>query len=62
MLPDVVDLDELTTGKRREGDMYSVFLMFQKIGLGLALAMSSFALGKEKTNIFINVFLNSHSS
>jgi len=45
MLPDVIDLDEVRTGKRREGDLYSFFLLFQKIGLGGALAFSSYTLG-----------------
>jgi Na+/melibiose symporter-like transporter len=45
MLPDVVDADELQTGERREGDFYGLFVMLQKVGLGLALAGSSLALG-----------------
>lgn len=45
MLPDVVDLDELNTNKRREGELYSIFLLFHKIGLGIALAISSYSLG-----------------
>jgi GPH family glycoside/pentoside/hexuronide:cation symporter len=45
MLPDVIDLDELRTGTRREGDMYSIFVLFQKIGLGIALSVSSWVLG-----------------
>jgi GPH family glycoside/pentoside/hexuronide:cation symporter len=45
MLPDVVDLDEVRTGKRREGDLYSIFLLFQKVGLGTALAFSGYTLG-----------------
>jgi len=45
MLPDVIDLDELRTGKRREGDLYSLFLLFQKVGLGTALAFSGYTLG-----------------
>lgn len=45
MLPDAIDLDELRTGQRREGDLYAIFGLFQKIGLGGAIAASSFALG-----------------
>ena len=45
MLPDVVDLEELRTGERREGDLYSLFLVVQKSGLGLAMAISSWTLG-----------------
>ncbi len=37
MLPDVVDLDELRTGQRREGVFYSFMVLVQKIGLGLGL-------------------------
>jgi len=45
MLPDVIDLDELNTGTRREGDLYSIFVLFQKVGLGIAMAISSWVLG-----------------
>ncbi|EAL66359.1 hypothetical protein DDB_G0282159 [Dictyostelium discoideum AX4] len=45
MLPDVVELDELKTGERREGLFYSLFLFFQKLGLSVGLAVSSFVLG-----------------
>ncbi|KAF2077932.1 hypothetical protein CYY_000733 [Polysphondylium violaceum] len=45
MLPDVVELDELKTGERREGLFYSLFLFFQKLGLSVGLAVSNFALG-----------------
>ncbi len=37
MIPDVVDLDELTTGKRREGIFYAFMVLLQKIGLALGL-------------------------
>ena len=40
MLPDVVDLDELNTGQRREGVFYSFMLLLQKIGLALGLALT----------------------
>jgi glycoside/pentoside/hexuronide:cation symporter, GPH family len=39
MLPDVVDLDELETGQRREGLFYSFMVFLQKICLGIALAL-----------------------
>lgn len=44
MLPDVVQLDELNTGKKREGSFYAFFVFFQKVGLGLSLGLSTFAL------------------
>lgn len=37
MLPDVIDLDELISGQRREGIFYGFMVQFQKVGLGLAL-------------------------
>lgn len=37
MIPDVVDLDELNTGKRREGIFYAFMVLLQKIGLALGL-------------------------
>jgi glycoside/pentoside/hexuronide:cation symporter, GPH family len=39
MLPDVIDLDELQTGQRREGLFYSFMVFLQKICLGIALAL-----------------------
>lgn len=45
MLPDVIELDELETGKRREGMFYSVYGLFQKVGLAVGVAASSWALG-----------------
>ncbi len=39
MLPDVIDLDELQTGERREGLFYSFMVFLQKICLGVALAV-----------------------
>lgn len=39
MLPDVIELDELQTGQRREGLFYSFMVFLQKICLGVALAM-----------------------
>ncbi len=37
MLPDVIDLDELHTGERREGIFYALMVFLQKVGLGLGL-------------------------
>jgi GPH family glycoside/pentoside/hexuronide:cation symporter len=40
MLPDVVDLDELDTGLRREGLYFSAVVFLQKLGLAVALFVS----------------------
>lgn len=40
MLPDVVDLDQLHTGQRREGLYFSALVFLQKLGLALALFIS----------------------
>ena len=37
MLPDVIELDELETGKRREGIFYGFMVLLQKFGLAFAL-------------------------
>jgi GPH family glycoside/pentoside/hexuronide:cation symporter len=44
MLPDVVELDELQTGQRREGIFYGFFVFLQKLGISLGLAISNFIL------------------
>lgn len=44
MLPDVVELDELETGQRREGVFYGMFAFLQKLGLALGLGLSGWAL------------------
>ncbi len=44
MLPDVIELDELETGQRREGLFYGFFVLLQKLGISLGIAMSNFAL------------------
>ena len=44
MVPDAVDLDELNTGKRREGIFYGFLIQFQKIALALALFLAGKAL------------------
>jgi GPH family glycoside/pentoside/hexuronide:cation symporter len=43
MLPDVIDLDELTTGQRREGVFYGVMTFTQKtcVGLGIAFTLQA---------------------
>jgi GPH family glycoside/pentoside/hexuronide:cation symporter len=41
MLPDVIDLDELRHGQRREGLFYSLMMQMQKFGLGIALFLLS---------------------
>lgn len=45
MLPDVIDLDELNTGLRREGLYFSALVFLQKLGLALALFISGQILG-----------------
>lgn len=37
MIPDVVELDQLRTGERREGSFYAFTSFFQKLGTGLAI-------------------------
>jgi GPH family glycoside/pentoside/hexuronide:cation symporter len=44
MLPDVIELDELETGQRREGVFYGFFVFLQKLGISLGMALSNFAL------------------
>jgi glycoside/pentoside/hexuronide:cation symporter, GPH family len=44
MLPDVVDLDELHTGERREGIFYGAMTFTQKTGVGLGIALTLQAL------------------
>jgi glycoside/pentoside/hexuronide:cation symporter, GPH family len=45
MLPDVIELDELQTGQRREGVFYSFMTFLQKVCLGLAIALVLQSLG-----------------
>jgi GPH family glycoside/pentoside/hexuronide:cation symporter len=52
MLPDVIELDELQTGQRREGIFYAFMTLLQKVGLaggllvvGYALELSGFVSG-----------------
>lgn len=44
IIPDVVDYDELENGQRREGLFYGMWTFMQKIGLGIAAAISGFVL------------------
>ena len=44
LLPDVVELDELNTGQRREGVFYAFMTLLQKIGLALGLFLVGAAL------------------
>ncbi len=45
MLPDVIELDELNTGQRREGIFYSFMTFLQKVCLGIAIALVLQSLG-----------------
>jgi len=45
MLPDVIDLDELQTGLRRDGLYFSALVFLQKLGLAMALFISGQLLG-----------------
>jgi GPH family glycoside/pentoside/hexuronide:cation symporter len=45
MLPDVIELDELRTGQRREGIFYSFMVFLQKICLGIAVSLVLLSLG-----------------
>lgn len=44
MIPDVIDLDELNTGQRREGIFYGFMVLLQKVGLALGLLLVGQAL------------------
>ncbi len=44
LLPDVIELDELETGRRREGAFYGFFVFLQKLGVGLGIFFVSQAL------------------
>ncbi|QCS49087.1 MFS transporter [Picosynechococcus sp. PCC 11901] len=44
MVPDVIELDELTTGQRREGVFYGFMVLLQKIGLAISLFLVGQAL------------------
>ncbi len=44
ILPDVIELDELKTGRRREGTFYAFMTLLQKIGLALGIYLVGLAL------------------
>lgn len=44
MMPDVIELDELNTGQRREGIFYGFMVLLQKFGLALGLFLVGIAL------------------
>lgn len=44
MIPDVIELDELETGQRREGIFYAFMVLLQKFGLALGLFLVGIAL------------------
>jgi GPH family glycoside/pentoside/hexuronide:cation symporter len=44
MLPDVIELDELNTGQRREGVFYAFMVVLQKMGLAIGLFLVGQAL------------------
>jgi len=44
MLPDVIEMDEIKTGKRREALFYSIFLLTEKFGQAFSQAISSYIL------------------
>jgi GPH family glycoside/pentoside/hexuronide:cation symporter len=51
MIADVCDLDELNTGKRREGMFASIYWWVVKLGMALALALSGFLLNWTGFNV-----------
>jgi len=46
MMPDTIELDELRTGRRREGIYYGLFVFLQKIALAIGTAVLGFTLHK----------------
>ncbi len=44
MVPDIIELDELQTGQRREGIFYGFMVLLQKVGLAIALFLVGQAL------------------
>ena len=45
MLPDVIEEDEIRTGKRREGVYFGFFTIFLKLSVTTAFTATNFALG-----------------
>ena len=54
MVADVCDLDELNTGKRREGMYSSIYWWTVKLGMSLAFALSGFLLNKTGFNVALS--------
>lgn len=48
MMPDVIELDELNTGQRREGVFYGFMVLLQKVGLAFGLFLVGQALSLSK--------------
>jgi GPH family glycoside/pentoside/hexuronide:cation symporter len=48
MVPDVIELDELETGQRREGIFYAFMVLLQKVGLAVGLFLLGVALSWAK--------------
>jgi GPH family glycoside/pentoside/hexuronide:cation symporter len=44
MIPDIIEMDELETGQRREGSFYAFASFFQKLGTGIAIWLMGQAL------------------
>lgn len=45
ILPDVIELDRMKNGVAREGVLYSLMILLQKTGVGLAITGSNYVLG-----------------
>ena len=45
MLPDVIELDRMKNGEAREGILYSLMILLQKTGVGVAITASNYVLG-----------------
>ncbi len=45
MVADCIDYQELQTGKRQEGSVYSTYTLFRKLGSAVASSITSFSLG-----------------
>lgn len=54
MMPDVIELDELETGQRREGMFYGFMVLLQKLGLALGLFLVGMALQTSGFNETLN--------
>ena len=45
ILPDVIELDRLKNNEKREGILYSLMILIQKTGVGIAVTASNYILG-----------------